>query len=544
MTQATSPRTRIRASRRRRIAVVASIAAGAVVAVGAVQYFRGDHAGYPFSHHFVAGDARGLWSIAPADLDRALADDTARLLRAIAVLDRAVEDAEANAALLATRDVEALSAEERAHVRDLWSAFVEPLMAIEDLKRRYRGWFGLDYLKSPELHARAFAISFLSLCAELAAGQRFLALVAGNDRVQSLFDEQNPESGLPAGTFRAMRAGLGRVRDASLLPIASDWYDTWIARHLGGQGSIGELARSLDERRKRAAGAIGAAAIPVGRNKLEILKSEVFADLMPVQKGVAEWFGDTRTAPEGRRLIDDAQLHEMQKHLLPGDVIVERRNWYLSNVGLPGFWPHAALYVGTPAEIAATLDDDPAVVAEFGKLSEHLAKAYPKAFAELAASDDAGHAHRIVEAVSEGVVAASLEHSCGADYVAALRPRLPKRSIARAIDRALYYMGRPYDFDFDFATDGALVCSELVIKAYEPSGDVPGLAIPWITVVGKRAIPPTELVRAFAADRSDAGPLGFVYFLDGRERERRAVIGTEADLAGSIDRPKWDVLQP
>ena len=85
-----------------------------------------------------------------------------------------------------------------------------------------------------------------------------------------------------------------------------------------------------------------------------------------------------------------------------------------------------------------------------------------------------------------------------------------------------------------------MVCSELVIKAYEGV-----LTVPAITVAGRRAIPPTEIVRVFAQelDREDR-QLDFVYFLDGLEGPGQAVPRNAQALAQSVDRPKWDILQP
>jgi hypothetical protein len=243
--------------------------------------------------------------------------------------------------------------------------------------------------------------------------------------------------------------------------------------------------------------------------------------------------------------VSDAQLDELHKKLRPGDIILERRNWYLSNVGLPGFWPHAALYAGTQREIV-DLTKEPDGGAELGDYAARLEKKFPKAWASLAERDENGHEHTVVEAVSEGVVSASLEHSCGADYVAVLRPRVTPLVRARALEQALSYWGRPYDFNFDFATDDQVVCSELVLKAYQPTeGDGRGLDIPFIEVAGRRAVPPTEFVRVFANElgRPDAR-FEFVYFLEGREKERRAIVADEKALAATVTRPKWDIVQP
>jgi len=525
------------------------VPAVALLGLGLLAFWpsRGSHAGYPFARRISDSKSSPLWHVSPEVLERLMADDAVRLEQMTGRLDVAVRHAQEEKAVLGTDRIEDLDADARRRVREVWFTFLEPLLALDALKGRYEGWYGVDYTHNPGLHARAFGITFAALCAQVDAGQSLLELTASSRLARTLFDEAMPELGLPAGTFRALQAKLLRSRDYSYVPVGAEWFSDWINPHLHN-GPTGERIAALVAARLTAANRWTTAknAGAAVANKVDVIKSEAFSRWFPVQKEVATWFGDTRVAPEDRRLIGDAQLADMQKQLRPGDVIVERRNWYLSNIGLPGFWPHAELYTGTQDDIRAALDADPEVRARFGVFSEHLAKAHPEAWAAFGKRDEAGHPAVVMEAVSEGVVASSLVHACGADYVAAMRPRVPPVVVARALDRAMSLFGRPYDFNFDFATDDAIVCSELVVKAYEPpDAGAPGLRVPYVTVAGRRAIPPTELVRTFAAerDRSDR-QLDFVYFLDGREGQKRAIVADAGALAASAERPKWDIVQP
>ncbi len=530
----------------RREAVYA--AGGTALAAGLGLWFypsSKSQAAYPFVRR-VAGDENPLWRIAPEKLALATLDDATRLHRLVETLEKAISRVEAEGKLLASELVDTLGPVERKKIRELWWQIFEPILAIDDIKHRYEGWYGLDYVKHPLLHARGFALGFAALCAQVDAGLRLLSSMRGRALAAKLWNEAMPELGLPARTFDALRGKIGRARDLFYVPVGAEWFDTWMRRHMAGDTPHAAFLAFVDDVRARAQKRVLTPTTAGVTNKVDLVKGELFQQWFPLQKGVAEWMGDTRLAKEGRRLVSDAQLDELRKKLKPGDIILERRNWYLSNVGLPGFWPHAAFYAGTQREILDDLGKDPEVVADLGELAPRLTQKYPKAWASLAERDENAHEHTVVEAVSEGVVSASLEHSCGADYVAVLRPRVTPLVRARALERALSYWGRPYDFNFDFLTDDQVVCSELVLKAYEPlEGDGKGLAIPFVEVAGRRAVPPTEFARVFANElgHPDAR-FEFVHFLEGREKEHRAVVADEKALAETVTRPKWDIVQP
>lgn len=503
-----------------------------------------EQAAYPFARR-VGGRLDPLWSLPPEKVLEATTADAARLERLLPQLDSATRRLETLEPRLANAKTGELSGAERAQLREGWWQVFEPILAIDELKSRYAGWYGLDYSKHARLHARGFALSFSALCAQVDAGLRLLAALDQKPLLPVLFDEAMPQLGLPARTFSGLRQHLGRARDLLLVPLGNEWFERWIAAHLTLDDTLTPLVKLLHPLRQSARTRVLTPTATGVENKLDVIKSALFERWFPVQKNLATWAGDTRVAELDRRLISDAQLADLKAKLEPGDVLLERRNWYLSNIGLPGFWPHAALFVGSQTQILQALSADVEVRRTFGDLGAHFAKAHPKAWASLAERDHAGHEHNVIEAISEGVSSASLEHSCAADYVAALRPRVTPLMRARAIERALGYWGRPYDFNFDFATDDQVVCSELVVKAYESAADCPGLTVPYVELVGRRAVAPTEIARHF---RDHLGKpeqqLDFVYFLEGREREHKAVVANAEALATTCERPKWDIVQP
>ncbi len=250
----------------------------------------------------------------------------------------------------------------------------------------------------------------------------------------------------------------------------------------------------------------------------ERVRSDAYKPVFAVQSLVSEWIGDAKIVNRPP-FISVTQIEEMEELLEPGDILLERRNWYLSNAFLPGFWPHAALYIGREADLARLgILDESAVRARLSEWRQTDAHGWPKT---------------VIEAVSEGVIFNSLEHSMQADYVAVLRPRLPQQRIAEAIVRAFSHEGKPYDFEFDFFSSDKLVCTEVIYRSYEGL-----LHFPLVKVMGRDTLPAIEIIRKFAAEHEGESPeLGFVAFLDAVPETGGARFASLSELIASADRP-------
>jgi len=159
---------------------------------------------------------------------------------------------------------------------------------------------------------------------------------------------------------------------------------------------------------------------------------------------------------------------ELLATLRPGDLCVTRHDDALSNLFLPGFWPHATLYLGSVEERAEL---DVAVSPE------------KEAWA-------AGP-FRFLESRKDGVRFRPAEETLAVDACVVLRPPLEKADLARAIARAMEQEGKLDDFLFDFRSSDRLACTEVIYREFHGIGLV---AFRLKEVSGRKCLPAEDLL--------------------------------------------------
>lgn len=256
------------------------------------------------------------------------------------------------------------------------------------------------------------------------------------------------------------------------------------------------------------------------------VEREGFLWWFPIQKDVAEWMGTIRFFKD-ERLISSQDILEINAKLLPGDIFFQRREWNLTNAGIPGYWTHAALFVGDSTTRDHLNRDDSvrswvrSLGIESGSFEDLLGSRFPSAYNSNVQFDSSGRSHSVLESLSPGVVFQTLNVSLDCDGVGVLRPRLTLLEKAQAIHKSFQYHGRKYDYNFDFLTDSTLVCSELIYKTFEPNENYRGIKFAIENVAGRFTVPANKMVKQF--DRNyGALNLDFVCFYDGDMQDGRA----------------------
>lgn len=373
------------------------------------------------------------------------------------------------------------------------------------------------------LRLRASLLDLAAGCALYQYSSGLVAVFADSPQARRRLNEGEPAWGIPAGIYDTIRANLGNERNLAPLRLALADYEANRSRYDAAGLSLPDPQAAFHQLIRQTTVAPPAASGFIGKLLLEADQLRA-ATLYQGQSAISRAVGGTRVRErdEGPR-VRPGHLETIRRVARPGDILLERQDWFLSRAFMPGYWAHAALYIGTPQEVAAL------GLATHEWVAPH--------WEEFNRPGKNGHRHAIIEAVPEGVRFTTLEHCLGvADSAAVLRPaRITPDELKQAVARAFHHLGKSYDFEFDFFSADKLVCTELVARAYANSNQ---LEFPLVTVMGRRTLPPTEMVRKYCLERNSPNrQLDLVIFLDGHAHGKQAVQRDPDALATTLERP-------
>ncbi len=437
-----------------------------------------------------------------------------------------------------------LSRQKRLQVWQTWQSLLDHILTLDKIGHRNTEYFVSS--KGKKQASEFFLVSFAAFLTEYRYAMDFIERMELNPAMSVLLNDPVEEFGIESASYSKFKfrfLNILRGAEFARLHVLYTFYK---------KNADNPFEKQIEEDTTLIwkAGQ-GKGTLMTAENALQVVMDFGFTAWFPVQKSVASMMGNIKVWRPGKSLVDDQYIKLLAQKLKPGDILLERREWYATNLGIPGYWTHAALYIGTPEQRSKYFSGpeiqqwvtqrDP----DAKNMEDVLLRKFPLKYQESVISSDDGNPVKILEAIEHGVSFTSLEHTAAADSIAVLRPKLGKTEMANAILRAFTYSGRPYDFNFDFRTDSELVCSELIYKVYEPVDSGKGLKFKLTEMMGRPILSPNNIAKMFAQEYSGKeSQLDLVIFIDGNEYKGKAEEAGLDQFLTSWKRPKYHILLP
>ena len=355
-----------------------------------------------------------------------------------------------------------LTPDEERRVRQMWLTYRNYRLAAHELIGRYGGYVSLE----PEtVRLEGFLVAFGAALTLYARSLRIIELVEHAPLLRMKLNEPEPRCDLEAGSFDQVLASYSSISNYRLLREADRYWRSHrrrIARLGFNERKETVWLTGLVRRQRR-----------LVRNRLlHVLFQRLCLDWRSfwdtvfrpahrarygLQATLGETFAQARLSWDYVPGIDDAVLSELAPQLQPGDVLLVRTEKKLTTALLPGFWAHAAIYLGQGHPWGALRK-----AAAAGADTDGL-RSLP---------EDADEHGMVLEAIAPCVRINSVRRCLEADHVLVLRPQLAQAELQSALIEALAHLGKPYDFEFDFTCSARVVCTGLVYRSFHGRGAI------------------------------------------------------------------------
>lgn len=300
---------------------------------------------------------------------------------------------------------------------------------------------------------RHFLLGYASSCQAVRMARLLIDELAKHKLVQRKINEGAPQHRIPRKVYTQIYQSLSDTDNAmkmqymmNLVSANKDFIET-----LENDDYVAEIVQNLDALEET----LHPSQLAFIKLRLKYLWHAI-TRRGAISKKLTSFF----VLEQAGRVIADIGIHddsrvtpeiqtELEKILEPGDVLICRHDFVASNLFLPGYWPHAALYIGSDNQRDAL-----GMV-----LDEKIAQRWR---GEI----------RTLEAQKDGVLFRPLAETLDIDELIVIRPELNQQELVKGLTRIVQHEGKSYNFDFDFFSSDQLVCTEVVFRAFDGLGDI------------------------------------------------------------------------
>lgn len=320
-------------------------------------------------------------------------------------------------------------------LRHVFAAYLEIRAGLKMVLARVEPWVDKKDGLSAEDRLRAFVIGFTAACMLLRSGSYLVAIAEDRPVVAQKLDEAEPRFGIARKSFTEIYRAQSSVRRMWRFFIAWRFYEEYRGRILamaddGRVGPVIPLLRAEEpfmekRRREYLAKKFRYRLHSFLRRNRSGFENTMFQILEIGGRSVSELRDPMTGLIAMPKRVPGEPLEAIRGFLKPGDIIVTRHRDALTNVFLPGYWPHAALHVG----------------------------------------EQAGGGN-VVEAKKDGVLLRALDETLKVDAFVVLRADVEDAVLAEVVSRAMSHVGKLFDFAFDFRQADRLACRALVYRSW------------------------------------------------------------------------------
>lgn len=370
------------------------------------------------------------------------------------------------------------SATEDDQVSALLVSYCQCRAALLDLIDDYRNYRDLSDVE--DRHT-AFLLAFAAALTLVDVAMFLRRLAAAGPVVRRRLNQPVPTFGISGGTYDRIQKSLVSARHAWHLYHALRYEEIHRADlgELAAQRHMQSICETITRLRERceisltrfAHAKLRTRGDQVLRRLGRTLYSQAFYG---IQKTVSSLMADKYVRVGHQPRIPQGIIEQLKQVIQPGDVFVVRKEFAVTNYFLPGFWPHAALYLGGTDDLRDLGIDK----------VEHVSRRWDKL------SDNSSP--YVLESMKDGVRIRCWSSPLASDSCLILRPKLQRRDVAQGLARVLAHEGKCYDFDFNFERSDRMVCTEVIYRAFDGLGAV---HLPLVARAGRPTLSGSDLVQ-------------------------------------------------